>query len=78
MLNCDWLAGLLNFDWLAGLSVQTAKGLIIAMFFAIAALVLLLRDSVIFEGVRRRHWWLNLKLWAIFDLAVITAVYLYL
>ena len=65
----------LNFEWLAGLSVGTAKNVFLALFVFIGILVLLIPNDYIFKGVTKRKWWLNLKLWALGDLAFIFITY---
>ena len=73
MLNA--IRYVLNFDWLAGLSVGAAKYVFLALFVFIGILVLLIPNDYIFKGVTKRKWWLNLKLWAIGDLAFIFITY---
>ncbi|MHC4207464.1 MAG: hypothetical protein ACYSTT_22640 [Planctomycetota bacterium] len=73
MLNA--IRYVLNFDWLAGLSVVAAKNIFLALFFFIGILVLLIPNDYIFKGVTKRKWWLNLKLWALGDLAFIFITY---
>ena len=65
----------LNFDWLAGLSVGTAKNVFLSLFVFIGILVLLIPNDYIYKGVTKRKWWLNLKLWALGDLALIFITY---
>lgn len=65
----------LNFDWLTGLSVGAAKNVFLALFVFIGILVLLIPNDYIFKGVTKRKWWLNLKLWALGDLALIFVTY---
>jgi len=65
----------LNFDWLAGLSVGAAKNIFLALFVFIGILVLLIPNDYIFKGVTKPKWWLNLKLWALGDLAFIFITY---
>jgi hypothetical protein len=65
----------LNFDWLAGLPVGAAKNVFLGLFVLIGILVLLIPNDYIFKGVTKRKWWLNLKLWALGDLALIFITY---
>jgi hypothetical protein len=65
----------LNFDWLAGLSMGAAKNVFLALFILIGILVLLIPSDSIYKGVEKRRWWLNLKLWALGDLAFIFVTY---
>ena len=73
MLNA--IRYVLNFDWLAGLSVGAAKNAFLGLFVFIGILVLLIPNDYIFKGVNKRKWWLNLKLWALGDLALIFVTY---
>ena len=73
MLNA--IRFVLNFDWLAGLSVGAAKNVFLALFVFIGILVLLIPNDYVFKGVEKRKWWLNLKLWALGDLAFIFITY---
>jgi hypothetical protein len=65
----------LNFDWLAGLSVGAAKNVFLALFVFIGILVILIPNDYIYKGLTKRKWWLNLKLWALGDLALIFITY---
>jgi hypothetical protein len=65
----------LNFDWLADLSVGAAKNVFLGLFIFIGILILLIPNDYIFKGVEKRKWWLNLKLWALGDLALIFITY---
>jgi hypothetical protein len=65
----------LNFEWLAGVSVGAAKNIFLALFVLIGILVLLIPNDYIYKGVEKRRWWLNLKLWALGDLAFIFITY---
>jgi len=38
-------------------------------------LVLLIPNDYIYKGLKKRRWWLNLKLWALGDLAFIFITY---
>ena len=66
---------ILNFDWLMGLPVSTAKIVFLGLFVLIGIMVLLIPNDYIFKGVEKRKWWLNLKLWALGDLALIFITY---
>ena len=66
---------LLNFEWLSGVTMGTARGVFLVLFVVIGILVLLLPKDYIYEGVKDRRWWHNLKLWAIGDLAFIFITY---
>lgn len=66
---------ILNFDWLMGLPVSTAKNVFLGLFVLIGIMVLLIPNDYIFKGVEKRKWWLNLKLWALGDLALIFFTY---
>jgi hypothetical protein len=37
--------------------------------------VLLIPNDYVFQGAKKRKWWLNLKLWALGDLAFIFITY---
>ena len=65
----------LNFEWLSGLSIGAAKNVFLVLFVLIGILVLLIPNDYIYQGVKRRRWWLNLKLWALADLALIFLTY---
>ncbi|MHC4497355.1 MAG: hypothetical protein ACYSYM_16195 [Planctomycetota bacterium] len=65
----------LNFEWLAGLSIGAAKNVFLALFVVIGILVLLVPNDYVFQGAKKRRWWLNLKLWALGDLAFIFITY---
>jgi hypothetical protein len=66
---------ILNFEWLSGLSIGAAKSVFLALFVLIGILVLLIPNDYIYQGVEKRRWWLNLKLWALADLALIFFTY---
>ena len=66
---------ILNFEWLAGLSIGAAKNVFLVLFVVIGVLVLLIPNDYVFQGVKKRRWWLNLKLWALGDLAFIFITY---
>lgn len=65
----------LNFEWLSGLSIGAAKNVFLVLFVFIGILVLLIPNDYIFKGVEKRKWWLNLKFWALGDLAFIFITY---
>ncbi len=65
----------LNFDWLAGVSIGAAKNVFLVLFVLIGILVLLIPNDYIYKGLKKRRWWLNLKLWALCDLAFIFITY---
>jgi hypothetical protein len=65
----------LNFGWLAGVSIGAAKNVFLVLYVLIGILVLLIPNDYIFKGVTKRKWWLNLKLWALGDLAFIFITY---
>jgi len=66
---------ILNFEWLAGVSIGAAKNVFLVLFVLIGILVLLIPNDYIFQGVKKRKWWLNLKWWALGDLAFIFITY---
>jgi hypothetical protein len=66
---------ILNFDWLAGISIGAAKNVFLVLFVLIGILVLLIPNDYVFQGAKKRRWWLNLKLWALCDLAFIFITY---
>ena len=65
----------LNFEWLSGLPIGAAKNVFLILFVSIGILVLLIPNDYIFKGATKRKWWLNLKLWALGDLALIFITY---
>ncbi len=65
----------LNFDWLAGVSIGAAKYVFLVLFVLIAILVLFVPNDYVYKGVEKRRWWLNLKVWALVDLAFIFITY---
>jgi hypothetical protein len=65
----------LNFDWLAGVSIGAAKGVFLVLFVLIGILVLFVPNDYVYKGAKKRRWWLNLKLWALADLAFIFITY---
>jgi len=73
MLN--GLKYLLNFEWLTGVGMGASKNVFLVLFVVIAILVLLIPKDYVYEGVEKRRWWHNLKLWAIGDLAFIFITY---
>lgn len=68
---------MLNFDWASGISQESAKLIFLVMFVLIGILVLFIPNDYIFKGVEEkdRHWWKNLKLWAITVLAILFLTY---
>ena len=66
---------ILNFEWLTGVSIGAAKNVFLVLFILIGILVLLIPNDYVFKGIEKRKWWLNLKLWAIVDLAFIFVTY---
>jgi hypothetical protein len=66
---------ILNFDWLSGLPASAAKNIFLGLFVIIGILVLMIPNDYIYQGVEKRKWWLNLKLWALGDLALIFITY---
>ncbi len=66
---------ILNFEWLTGVSIGAAKNIFLVLFVLIGILVLLIPNDYIYAGVKKRKWWLNLKLWALGDLAFIFITY---
>ncbi len=68
---------MLNFDWLAGVSQESAKIVFLVLFVLIGILVTLIPNEYAYEGVKKddRHWWNNLKLWAIGVLAILFLIY---
>ncbi len=65
----------LNFEWLSGVPIGAAKNVFLVLFVLIGILVLLIPNDYIYQGVKKRRWWLNLKLWALADLALIFFAY---
>ena len=65
----------LNFEWLAGVSIGAAKNVFLVLFILIGILVLLIPNDYVYKGIEKRRWWLNLKLWALVDLAFIFLTY---
>jgi len=65
----------LNFEWLSGVSIGAAKNVFLVLFVLIGILVLFIPNDYIYQGVKKRRWWLNLKLWALADLALIFLTY---
>ncbi|NOY37343.1 MAG: hypothetical protein GXO83_07175 [Chlorobi bacterium] len=68
---------MLNFDWLSGVSQESAKLVFLGLFVLIGILILLIPNDYIFQGIEKkdRHWWSNLKWWAITVLAILFYVY---
>ena len=65
----------LNFEWLSGVSIGAAKNVFLVLFVLIGILVLFIPNDYVYQGVKKRRWWLNLKLWALADLALIFLTY---
>ena len=65
----------LNFEWLSGVSIGAAKNVFLVLFVLIGILVLFIPNDYIYQGVKKRRWWLNLRLWALADLAFIFLTY---
>ena len=68
---------MLNFDWLSDVSQENAKIIFLGLFVLIGALVLLIPNEYAYEGVKKsdRHWWNNLKIWALGSLAILSFIY---
>lgn len=66
---------ILNFKWLTGVSIGAAKNVFLVLFILIGILVLLIPNDYVYKGIDKRRWWLNLKLWALVDLAFIFITY---
>jgi len=66
---------ILNFEWLAGFSMGAAKSVFLILFVLIGILVILIPNDYIYEGLNKRRWWLNLKVWALVDLIFIFVTY---
>ncbi len=66
---------ILNFEWLAGVPIGAAKNVFLVLFVLIGVLVLLIPNDYVYQGAKKRRWWLNLKLWALVDLAFIFFTY---
>lgn len=68
---------MLNFDWLADISQENAKNIFLVLFVLIGVLVLLIPNDYAYEGVKKsdRHWYNNLKLWAIGSLTILFMIY---
>ena len=66
---------ILNFEWLVGISMGAAKSVFLILFVLIGILVLLIPNDYIYEGLNKRRWWLNLKVWALLDLVFIFVTY---
>ncbi|HEC03817.1 MAG TPA: hypothetical protein ENI81_09805 [Phycisphaerales bacterium] len=66
---------ILNFEWLTGVPIGAAKNVFLVLFVLIGILVLLIPNDYIYKGIEKRRWWLNLKLWALADLAFIFITY---
>ncbi|MCD6565888.1 MAG: hypothetical protein J7K53_08080 [Bacteroidales bacterium] len=68
---------MLNFDWLKGVSQDTAKIIFLLLFIVIGIVVLFIPNNYIFQGIKKedRHWWNNLKWWAITVLTILFYIY---
>ena len=66
---------ILNFEWLTGVSIGAARNVFLVLFILIGILVLLIPNDYVYRGIEKRRWWLNLKLWALVDLAFIFLTY---
>jgi len=68
---------MLNFDWLSGISQEMARNIFLGLYVLIGGLVLMIPTDYTYEGVKKedRHWWNNLKLWAIIVLAILFYIY---
>lgn len=68
---------MLNFDWLSDISQETAKMIFFSLYLLIGALVLLIPNDYVFEGVKKdeRFWYKNLKLWALTVLGILATIY---
>lgn len=68
---------MLNFDWLSEVSSETAKMVFFVMYLIIGALVLLIPNDYIYAGLKKeeRHWYTNLKIWALSVLAILATIY---
>ncbi len=68
---------MLNFDWLSDISQETAKMIFLVLFTIIGILVLLIPNDYAYEGIKEndRHWWNNLKIWAITVLSILFFIY---
>ena len=68
---------MLNFEWLSGVSQENAKLIFFSLYFLIGALVLMLPNDYVYEGIKNedRYWWNNLKLWSVAVLSILATVY---
>jgi len=68
---------MLNFNWLKGVSQEQAKMIFLILFILIGIIVLFIPNDYVFRGIEKdkRHWWNNLKWWAIAVLAVLFYTY---
>ena len=68
---------MLNFDWLASVPVESAKWFFYGLFILIGLLIIIIPNEYIFEGieVKDRHWWMNLKIWALAVLSILYYTY---
>ncbi len=66
---------ILNFEWLTGVPMGAAKSVFLVLFALIGIAVLFIPNDYIYEGLQKRRWWLNLKLWTLADLIFIFVTY---
>ncbi len=68
---------ILNFEWLSGIDVDHAKYIFLTLFVLIAVVILNIPNAYIYEGIddNDRHWYMNLKLWALIALGSIFYTY---
>ncbi len=69
------LSQILDFDWLSFVPVEVARWGFLVLFLGIAFLILWIPADYIFEGTKKRHWWCDLRLWAIGVLAMLFFTY---
>jgi len=68
---------MLDFKWLQGVSQGQAKMIFLILFILIGIIVLFIPNDYVFQGIEKdkRHWWNNLKWWAIAVLAILFYTY---
>ncbi len=68
---------MLNFDWLSDISQENAKNIFLGLFIIIGILVIMIPSDYAYEGVKKsdRHWWNNLKIWAMGSLSILFFIY---
>lgn len=68
---------MLNFDWLSGVSQENAKLIFLILFALIGVVVLFIPNDYIFQGLKKeeRHWYKNLKFWALGCLSILAFIY---